>query len=223
MLESDGEESDEEEQAEQTNGQEKEVKKVQLKVLPMIEGSGFGLANVEFKGMAWRPRVGQTIGKLFSSISLLASTLTQRPIAVGSPTLSTPSHISLLLHNLFNASIPASHIPSDTYHFDPDFPVPEAIQNRQKLSFPTAAVPVAEEQPAAAVEEKAEVDDEEQRAELEDREVGVEIEEEVKEEEEVDEEAQEEEAYRERGWWRHNVTNEPLGGAEGRIEFTIVG
>ena len=66
------------------------------------------------------------------------------------------------------------------------------------------------------------MDDEEARAELEDREVGVEIEEEEKEEE-VDEEAQEEEAYRERGWWRHNVTNEPLGGAEGRIEFTIVG
>lgn len=36
---------------------------VKLKVLPMIDGSGFTLANVSFKGMAWRPQVGQRVGE----------------------------------------------------------------------------------------------------------------------------------------------------------------
>jgi hypothetical protein len=59
---------------------------------------------------------------------------------------------------------------------------------------------------------------------LEDRRADKEVVDDVEEEEEeIDDEAQEEEAYREKGWWRHNVTNEPLGGEEGRIEFTIVG
>ena len=70
MLESDGDDS-EEEQAEE----EAEVKRVQLKVLPMIEGSGFGLANVEFKGMAWRPRVGQKIGEFYLRSYSLALSL----------------------------------------------------------------------------------------------------------------------------------------------------
>lgn len=48
-----------------------------------------------------------------------------------------------------------------------------------------------------------------------------EVEQEVKEEEMVVED--EEDMYRERGWWRHNVTNEPLGGEDGRIEFTVIG
>ena len=53
-------------------------------------------------------------------------------------------------------------------------------------------------------------------------------EEEEKEEEEMDvdevkEEDEEEEQYRERGWWCHRITNEPLGGTTGRIPFTIVG
>lgn len=60
LLSDDGE--SEEDEGPSQNG-EKPVKQVQFKVLPMIEGSGFGLANVEFKGMAWRPRVGQKIGK----------------------------------------------------------------------------------------------------------------------------------------------------------------
>lgn len=35
---------------------------VQLKALPMIDGSGFALAMVEWQGLAWRPRIGQHIG-----------------------------------------------------------------------------------------------------------------------------------------------------------------
>jgi hypothetical protein len=138
---------------------------------------------------------------------------------VGSTTISTPSHISLLLHNLFNASIPASHIPTDTYHFDPDFPVPSAIQLRQKLTWPTSPVePKVEAEEAEVVEEAAKEEDGEEK-ETEDVE-------EVEEEMEVDDVKiveDEDEQFRERGWWRHNVTNEPLGGPEGLIEFTIVG
>ena len=137
--------------------------------------------------------------------------------AVGSPTLSTPSHISLLLHNLFNASIPASHIPKDTWHFDPDFPVPEAIQKRQQWAIPTIG--------SATKEAAAEVLAEEAEAEAKEGAEGPETAEEAEAEEEVVKslEEEEEEQWREKGWWRHNLTNEPLGGKEGKIEFTIIG
>ncbi|KAL8280532.1 hypothetical protein RQP46_007180 [Phenoliferia psychrophenolica] len=171
---------------------------VELISLPMIAGSGFALPTVEFQGLAWRPRIGQRI--------------------VGSPSLSTPSHISLLLHNLFNASIPASQIPTDLYHFDSDYPVPEAIQARQRLetTFPTqvlAQAAVAVEEPAEG-EEESEEEDEESKAER----LQQEEEDRVKTEEEL-----ERATYGAHGWWRHKVTNEPLGGAEGRVEFVIVG
>lgn len=132
---------------------------------------------------------------------------------MGSPTLSTPSHISLLLHDLFNASIPATHIPIDQFYFDPEFPVPDAIQQRQKLEFPTAE-PIAE----SKVDEDAENGAGEEGSESEDQD---------EEEEAADKVAKhveaEEDLYRQHGWWLHLDTNEPLGGEEGRIEFTIVG
>ena len=177
------------------DGEEQET--VLLKTLPMVEGSGFTLAQVNWKGMGWRPRVGQKI--------------------VGGPTLSTPSHISLLLHNLFNASIPASHIPKDTWHFDPDFPVPEAIQKRQQWAIPT----IGSATKAAATEALAEEAD----AEAAEAAEGAEGPETAEEEDEVIKslEEEEEEQWREKGWWRHNQTNEPLGGNDGKIEFTIIG
>lgn len=61
MSSLDAEESEEEDTAATTtDGTEK---KVAFKVLPMIEGSGFVLAKVEFQGMGWRPQVGQKIGE----------------------------------------------------------------------------------------------------------------------------------------------------------------
>lgn len=36
---------------------------VKLKTLPMIDGSGFTLANVEWKGLGWRPQVGMKLGE----------------------------------------------------------------------------------------------------------------------------------------------------------------
>jgi DNA-directed RNA polymerase I subunit RPA43 len=38
--------------------------------------------------------------------------------AVGTHSLSSPSHISLLLYKTFNVSIPISHIPTERYEFD---------------------------------------------------------------------------------------------------------
>ncbi|KAM0751742.1 hypothetical protein T439DRAFT_379837 [Meredithblackwellia eburnea MCA 4105] len=165
-----------------------EESQVKLISLPMITGSGFALPTVAFQGLAWRPRIGQRI--------------------VGSPTLSTPSHISLLIHNLFNASIPASQIPSDLYYYDPEYPVPEEIQARQRLPnlFPAEAVA------------KAEKEAEEEAGEGEEQEVEDEEEESKKEEEDV-----EREMYSQRGWWRRRGTDEALGGANGRVEFVIVG
>lgn len=61
------------------------------------------------------------------------------------------------------------------------------------------------------VEETIEGDEEEKDGALE---VEKEMRKEIEEEEDL---------YREKGWWRHKVTDEPLGGTEGRIEFTIVG
>src|SRR4051794_40762125 len=45
----------------------------------------------------------------YSSVSLSA---------VGTHSLSSPSHISLLLYKTFNVSIPISHIPTEHYEFD---------------------------------------------------------------------------------------------------------
>lgn len=46
-------------------------------------------------------------------------------------------------------------------------------------------------------------------------------EEEQDEEEELKED-EDEALHAERGWWVHRTTREPLGGADGRIEFTLV-
>lgn len=137
---------------------------------------------------------------------------------VGSPSLSTPSHISLLLHNLFNASIPASQIPTDQYHFDADFPVPEAIQARQRLPtlFPTQVLA------QAAAEADVEAAEVEEGVDAEDVEAELKREEGERERVKLEEDA-ERAMYGQKGWWRHKVTNEPLGGASGRVEFVIVG
>lgn len=41
---------------------------VELKALPMIAGSGFTLATVEWQGLAWRPRVGQKLSEALSRV-----------------------------------------------------------------------------------------------------------------------------------------------------------
>ncbi|GJN88163.1 hypothetical protein Rhopal_001128-T1 [Rhodotorula paludigena] len=161
---------------------------IRVKTLPMIPGSGFTLADVEWEGVGWRPRIGMKL--------------------VGTLTLSSPSHVSLLLHNLFNASIPSSHVPSDTWVFDPDCPVPAVVLERRNAAVPLKSV----------VEEV--VRSAEKSVEGENAETG-EVEE-PKLEEAKEEEAEEEGHDAERGWWVHRATREPLGGKDGRLEFTLV-
>lgn len=59
--------------------------------------SAFATAEVGFECVVWRPKIGQMLE--------------------GNICLSSPSHVSLLLYGLFNASIPASHLPEEEWEF----------------------------------------------------------------------------------------------------------
>ncbi|GAA5951130.1 hypothetical protein JCM3765_002393 [Sporobolomyces pararoseus] len=169
---------------------------VRLKTLPMIDGSGFTLADVEWKGLGWRPKVGMKL--------------------IGTPTLSTSSHVSLLLHNLFNASIPSSHIPKDKYEFDPNCPVPSIVlERRQQQPKPGKSVQELELAAKKARREALgiEGDEEEEEGDSDDDDDN---------EEEKPAEEEEEEEFEEQGWWVDKQTRQPLGGQQGRIEFTLV-
>ncbi|GAA5854025.1 hypothetical protein JCM9279_003767 [Rhodotorula babjevae] len=193
---------------------------VRFKSLPMVQGTGFTLANVEWEGVGWRPRVGMKL--------------------VGTLTLASPSHVSLLLHNLFNASIPSSHIPTGDYEFDPECAVPPIVLERRNANVPLrsvvdsvkrragAAAAAGGEAGEGAVEEtvSGEADGEHLvpqsaagEADVAKAEADAE-----KEQDEADEvkEDEDEALHAERGWWVHRTTHEPLGGADGRIEFTLV-
>jgi hypothetical protein len=186
---------------------------VRLKTLPMIDGSGFTLADVEWKGLGWRPQVGMKLGMLSRSLDFsIKLTVPCEMDVVGTPTLSTSSHVSLLLHNLFNASIPSSHIPQDQYEFDPNCPVPSIVlERRQQQPKPQKS---AQELELAAKKARREAlgieGDDAEDSDAED------------EEEEKMEEEEEEEEYGEQGWWVDKQTRQPLGGQQGRIEFTLV-
>lgn len=190
MYES-GDES-EEEQEEEGADDDAAKRTVWLKSLPMVDGSGFTLANVEWEGVGWRPRIGMKL--------------------VGTLTLASASHVSLLLHNLFNASIPVSHIPTDSWEWDPDFPVPPVVLERRNAALPLKQVvsDVVEKANEAAKEEGG-------------RDAATEELEKVVEEQEEAEKEEEEAEFAERGWWVHRKSREPLGGQDGRLEFTLVG
>jgi len=59
--------------AETTTAEEKERiengELIRLKTLPMVDGSGFTLADVEWEGLGWKPTVGMKLGpySLFTS------------------------------------------------------------------------------------------------------------------------------------------------------------
>ncbi|GAA5865805.1 hypothetical protein JCM3774_003102 [Rhodotorula dairenensis] len=163
---------------------------VLLKSLPMVDGSGFTLANVEWEGVGWRPRVGMKL--------------------VGTLTLASASHVSLLLHNLFNASIPVSHIPTDTWEWDPHCAVPSVVLERRNAALPLKQV-------VSDVVEKA-TEAAEEDAEAEGGDTGEDAEEQA-----AQARAEEEAEFAERGWWVHRKSREPLGGSDGRLEFTLVG
>ncbi|CAK5281498.1 unnamed protein product [Mycena citricolor] len=58
----------------------------------------FLICRVQFDATVWSPRVGMKL--------------------VGKINLSSPDHVSLLLHRTFNVSIPRHHIPADDWEFE---------------------------------------------------------------------------------------------------------
>ena len=69
-----------------------------LSKLGSIDGdSAFAEAPVRFTCFVWRPEVGMSVK--------------------GTITLSSPSHVSLLLYDTFNAAVSAPHIPADAWEF----------------------------------------------------------------------------------------------------------
>ena len=78
----------------------------------LIDGdSAFSLAPVSFDAIVWRPELGMELG----TCGYLELWMLTR--AEGSIALSSPSHVSLLLHGTFNAAISAAHLPSSRYEF----------------------------------------------------------------------------------------------------------
>ena len=69
-----------------------------LQPLGYVDGdSAFVQAPASFRSLVWRPQVGMMLE--------------------GTMTLSSPSHVSLLLYDTFNAAISAPHLPSDAWDF----------------------------------------------------------------------------------------------------------
>jgi hypothetical protein len=217
MYES-GDESEEDQEEQEEGAGDAAKRTVWLKSLPMVDGSGFTLANVEWEGVGWRPRVGMKLGESLPSAPCLRQQSHWHPCpTVGTLTLASASHVSLLLHNLFNASIPVSHIPTDTWEWDPDFPVPPVVLERRNAALPHKQVvsDVVEK-----AKEAAKVDEEEEGGGAD---AATEELEKVAEEQEEAAKEEEEAEFAERGWWVHRKSREPLGGQDGRLEFTLVG
>ncbi|KAA1127374.1 hypothetical protein PGTUg99_035872 [Puccinia graminis f. sp. tritici] len=72
--------------------------------VPTLPGNGWGVVDVEVKLLGWRPTIGQKL--------------------VGRPTLSSPSHLSLVIYRTFNASINENHLRAAGFHYDINFEVP---------------------------------------------------------------------------------------------------
>ncbi|WFD44683.1 hypothetical protein MPSI1_003353 [Malassezia psittaci] len=63
----------------------------------ILGDSAFAEAPIAFDALVWRPVIGMPL--------------------TGSITLSSPSHVSLLLHDTFNAAISSQHLPAAKYEF----------------------------------------------------------------------------------------------------------
>ncbi|KAG0143343.1 hypothetical protein CROQUDRAFT_96370 [Cronartium quercuum f. sp. fusiforme G11] len=77
-----------------------------------VTGLGWASINIRAKFLGWRPTIGQKL--------------------IGKPTMSSPSHLSLILYQTFNASIPENHLIPAGYHYDPNLKVPASWQQNVK-------------------------------------------------------------------------------------------
>ncbi|KAI5120336.1 hypothetical protein M0805_009412 [Coniferiporia weirii] len=121
---------------------------------------------VGFDATVWSPQIGM---KLSGKINLYS-----------------PDHVSLLVHQTFNVSIPRHHIPSENWQFEYG-----AAENDPEFG------------PNAAAFEETEMDAMKVDGEGPD-----------------DPKSSNEEST---GVWVHKITTDKLGGAEGRLEFTVIG
>jgi hypothetical protein len=136
---------------------------------------------------------------------------TYLPHTAGRLSLATPSTVSLLLHNLFNASISADQIPKDKYEWDPQARLPYSlvplVGSFTSSTTPRKASAILPEDPSFIQQEQSDMEYDEA--------------EETGEAAYDEADAAEEEA--ELGAWVHKETREPLGGTTGHIDFTVIG
>lgn len=76
----------------------------------------FLICDIKFDATVWNPRIGSRMSEFpeyFMSIQALIRTFEEGRII-----LSSPDHISLLVHRTFNVSIPRHHIPPKLWEFE---------------------------------------------------------------------------------------------------------
>lgn len=155
----------------------------------------FAIVDVVFDAVVWAPQVGQILGTP-DLVSLLdvPLTCTRGAVSVGTHSLSSPSHLSLLIHKTFNASISLPHIPLDRYIFD------EALADTP----PPPPPPPSESE--AAADEDEDMEAKEDGAETEEKKP-VELVEKVE---------------LSSGRWKNTKTGKVLGEKDELVKFTVI-
>lgn len=120
----------------------------QDETVQLVNECPFGIAEVEFDSIIWAPKIGQKLCELNQdSLVYLArhgwceiriatafyagSSILRTDETDGTHSLSSPSHLSLLLNKTFNISIPLQHIPLDQYEFEATDPADEEEQDSE--------------------------------------------------------------------------------------------
>jgi DNA-directed RNA polymerase subunit E'/Rpb7 len=81
--------------------------------------NGYFHFHVSLSLLVFSPKAGETIsGFLFDESWPRRQRLNSISSAVGTVTKTSRSHIGLLIHDIFNASIPVDNIPSAGYEYD---------------------------------------------------------------------------------------------------------
>lgn len=161
--------------------------------LGKIDGDGaFANVLVGVNGLVWAPKIGMRLeGKI---------------------KLSTPSHVSLLVHGIFNASITSAHLPS----------IQEMAHMPKETGFEWQEFP-EEEYEDVAMQEPTEIKSEEHA----DGEAIIETEKALQSESgAADDEVAangEEVGEKSTGCWIDKKTGQRLGGESGAVTFTVVG
>ncbi|KAH9823801.1 hypothetical protein DFH28DRAFT_879903 [Melampsora americana] len=102
----------------QNGNQTQQIISNQTNSLPfqIITGSAWSIINIKVKMLGWRPKIGDRL--------------------IGKPTMSSPSHLSLILYQTFNAFIPANHMLGAGYRYDPNVEIPLSWKQNGKDQKP---------------------------------------------------------------------------------------